>query len=202
MSEPKIIIIGGFLGSGKTTALLSFAGFLVRKSTSDTENKVVIIENEIGDVGIDDKVLRSGGFSVSNLFSGCACCTVSGELTSSVRRIVKELNPEWVVIETTGIAYPSNMRENLQSAIGVDSHIIILADATRWVRFTSSPQLAEIIKGQVVGANSAIVNKIDAAEPTAIEKCTADLKAWEPDIKIAEISAKNGVDDAVWESIL
>ena len=97
----RIIILGGFLGSGKTSVLLQLARYLVDKEKeSSAEFKVAIIENEVGDVGIDDKVLVSEGFSVSNLFAGCACCTLSGELVYSIRNIGKELNPEWLIIDS------------------------------------------------------------------------------------------------------
>ena len=82
----NVLILGGFLGSGKTTSLMQLAKYLVATSPAEKENKVMILENEIGQVGIDDEFLRSGGFQVSNLFSGCACCTVSGVTDSKGRR--------------------------------------------------------------------------------------------------------------------
>ena len=89
----NVLIFGGFLGSGKTTALMQLAKYIVRSSTSDKPNKVMILENEIGEVGIDDSFLRGGGFQVENLFAGCACCTVSGELVSAANSIKKEYDP-------------------------------------------------------------------------------------------------------------
>ncbi len=66
----------------------------------------MILENEVGEEGIDDKLLRGNGYQVENLFSGCACCTLSGELLSTVSKIEKELQPDWLILETTGLAYP------------------------------------------------------------------------------------------------
>ena len=100
----RVIILGGFLGSGKTSVLLQLARYLVdNEKNSFSEVKVAIIENEIGDVGIDDKVIVNQGFSVTNLFAGCACCSLSGELVYNIKTIQKELNPEWLIIEATGI---------------------------------------------------------------------------------------------------
>jgi G3E family GTPase len=74
----------------------------------------MILENEVGEVGIDDAFLRSGGFKVDNLFSGCACCTVSGELVTAASRVRKEYDPDWLILETTGVAYPKRIQENLE----------------------------------------------------------------------------------------
>lgn len=64
----KVLILSGFLGSGKTTALLKLAHYIVEHSESDSKYKIVILENEVGEVGIDDKLLRSDGYDVENLF--------------------------------------------------------------------------------------------------------------------------------------
>ena len=114
----RIIILGGFLGSGKTSVLLQLARHLVKRERATSGGvKVAIIENEVGDVGIDDKVLVNEGFSVKNLFAGCACCSLAGELVYSIRMIQKELNPEWLIIEATGIAHPGSMRETIKKGL-------------------------------------------------------------------------------------
>ena len=69
----NLLILGGFLGSGKTTVLLQLAKYITGDHVKPGETKVAIIENEIGEQGIDDKILKSGNYSVENLFAGCAC---------------------------------------------------------------------------------------------------------------------------------
>ncbi|MDR2421157.1 MAG: cobalamin biosynthesis protein P47K [Oscillospiraceae bacterium] len=186
----RVIILGGFLGSGKTTALLQMARYLVSRGG------VVIIENEIGEVGVDDKFLRSGGLAVRNLFSGCACCTVSGDLTAAAREIREKENPEFLVIETTGVAYPLNMRENLAYALGVESRIAILADAARWNRLVGT--LEGLIAGQLEGADAVLINKCDLSDEETLAKIEADILGLEPNAKIFRVSALSGIPDSVW----
>jgi G3E family GTPase len=193
----KILILSGFLGSGKTTALMRLARYMVEHSVSDRENKVMILENEVGEVGIDDAFLRSGGFQVNNLFSGCACCTVSGELVSAAVVIWKEYDPEWLIVETTGIAYPQNMRENLKSALKLDSRIVILVDASRWNRLLVP--MNNLFRGQIEGSDAVLINKTDLVDGETISKIERDILAFEPNAVISKISALHDVPDAVWQ---
>jgi G3E family GTPase len=195
----KILILGGFLGSGKTTALLQLARYLAEASEPDRENKVIILENEVGEVGIDDAYLRGGGFRVDTLFAGCACCTVSGELVSAAVRIQKEMDPEWLVIETTGIAYPRNMQENLKSAVGYESRIVILVDAVRWNRLLVP--MNNLLRGQLVGSDAVLINKTDLADAAALEKVESDILSFEPNAKILRISALSEVPREVWQTV-
>lgn len=196
----KILILGGFLGSGKTTALMQLARYMVSQSTSDSENKVVILENEIGEVGIDDAYLRSGGFKVDNLFAGCACCTVSGELTASVIRIAHEIKPEWLIVETTGVAYPPMMKENIARAAKMDSRICILTDASRWNRLLMP--MNNLLKGQIVGSDTVLINKIDLVSEEQIEKMKGDILGFEPNAVILGISALSEVPAEIWKTVL
>lgn len=192
--------MGGFLGSGKTTALLQLARFLATAADPGRENKVVILENEVGEVGIDDIVLRGGGFRVDNLFAGCACCTVSGELVSAAVRICKELDPEWLVIETTGIAYPKNMQENLKNAVGYDSRIVILVDAVRWNRLLLP--MNNLLRGQLVGSDAVLINKTDLADEATLEKMERDILGFEPNAVIRRISALADIPPDVWNTVI
>ena len=196
----KVLIFSGFLGSGKTSALLPLAKYIVRSSASDKENKVMILENEVGEVGIDDAFLRSGGFQVDNLFSGCACCTVSGELVGAAQRLRKEYDPDWIILETTGIAYPRRIQENLKSAIGLDSRIGVLVDASRWNRLLVP--MHELLSGQIIGSDAVLVNKIDLVDEATLEKVDSDIRGFEPNAVISHISAIAPVDDAVWKTVL
>jgi G3E family GTPase len=195
----KVIILGGFLGSGKTTALMSFARYLVDISDPSRENKMVILENEIGEVGVDDAYLRGGGFTVNNLFSGCACCTVSGELVSAMARIRSQLDPEWAVVETTGVAYPMRMKENLRDALMIESRICVLADVSRWKRLLTP--MRELLRGQIVGANAVVLNKTDLSDEAAIAEVERDVLEFEPNSRIYRISAIGEVPERVWESV-
>jgi G3E family GTPase len=195
----KILILGGFLGSGKTTALLQLARHMVSSSASGKENKVIILENEVGEVGIDDKYLRSGGLTVNNLFSGCACCTVSGELVSAAIRIKNDFDPEWLIVETTGIAYPKNMQENLKSAVGLGSRIVILVDASRWNRLLLP--MNALLRGQIVGSDAVLINKTDLADEQTLRKIEGDILGFEPNAAVFRISALQEVPAEVWEKV-
>jgi G3E family GTPase len=196
----KILILGGFLGSGKTTALLRLARYMVETAVSDKVNKVIILENEVGEVGIDDAYLRGGGLTVDNLFSGCACCTVSGELISAAVRIMKEYDPDWLIVETTGIAYPKNMQENLKGALGLDSRIVILVDASRWNRLLLP--MNALLRGQIVGSDAVLINKTDLVDGAALEKIERDILGFEPQAVAMKISALHEVPAEVWEKVV
>ena len=195
----KIIILSGFLGSGKTTTLMRLARYMVDNSDPAKENKVVILENEVGEVGIDDAYLRGGGFTVNDLVSGCACCTVSGELVSAAIRIWKEMDPEWLIVETTGVAYPKSMQENLLSTLKINSRICVVTDASRWPRLLLP--MNALLKGQIEGSDAVLINKTDLAQDDALAKMEQDILGFEPKASIFRISALSTVPDEVWQAV-
>ncbi|MCR3922697.1 MAG: cobalamin biosynthesis protein P47K [Firmicutes bacterium] len=196
----KVLIFGGFLGSGKTTALMQLARYIVRQSGPSDGKKVVIIENEIGEAGIDDKFLRSDGFRVEDLFAGCACCTVSGEMVDAANRIQVQYNPEWLIVETTGLAYPGLIKENLQIALNMDSRICILVDAARWTRLLLP--LNSLLSGQIIGSDTVLINKADLVDETILLKTEADIAAFDPNPEVIRISAVDVIADDVWAKVL
>jgi len=202
----NIIIIGGFLGSGKTTAILSLARYLVRITTAerplsegDGSTPVVILENEIGEVGVDDAVLRGAGLQVSNLFAGCACCTASGEMTSSAYQIREEIGPEWLIIETTGVATPSLIRENLQHALGLNPSIAVVADASRWHRLMFA--MEGLLSAQISESDAVLLNKCEIADDEHIAEAEEDVKSFGCET-IFRVSASSGISDDIWEAII
>jgi len=196
----NVIILGGFLGSGKTTALMQFARYLVDISDPGRENKVVILENEVGEIGVDDQFLRGGGFTVNNLFTGCACCTVSGELITAADRISREMDPEWLIIETTGIAYPGLMRENMKNALGLDSRVCVLTDASRWLRLRLP--MESLLRGQIECADLVLINKIDLAAEGLLESMERDIQGFNPGVPVVRISALGEVPKEVWREAI
>ena len=196
----KVLIFSGFLGSGKTSALLPLARHIVENSTTDNENKVMILENEVGEIGIDDAFLRGGGFKVDNLFSGCACCTVSGELVVAAYRIQKEYNPDWLIVETTGVAYPRKIQENIRSAFDIESRVCVLVDAARWNRLLIP--MNQLLSGQIIGSDAVLVNKIDLVDEETLAKVDQDILNFEPNASIAHISALAPVAPEIWNAVI
>jgi len=195
----KILILGGFLGSGKTTSLMQLAQYLVKTSPPEKENKVMILENEIGQVGIDDAFLASGGFRVDNLFAGCACCTVSGEMVTAAIRIRKNYDPEWLVVETTGLAYPGRIQENLEEAMGMRAKVVVFVDAKRWPRLRGP--MGHLFSGQIINSDAVVINKIDLVTPEAADLVAQQIREMDANTKIYRISALNPDNDPVWQAV-
>src|SRR6476646_3577333 len=115
-------ILTGFLGSGKTTLLRHIL-------THGLEGRrVAVVMNEIGDVGIDGRVIE--GLNVERMIelgSGCVCCTINREFGLALQEIVETVDPELIVVETTGVADPSNIiSETRQIGLTVDATICVV----------------------------------------------------------------------------
>ncbi|GHU96749.1 hypothetical protein FACS189483_00600 [Spirochaetia bacterium] len=202
----KVILVGGFLGSGKTSVVLQMARYLT--GVADTADsaavsgtaKVVIIENEIGEVGIDDRVLEASGLQVQGLFSGCVCCTLSGELVTTLRQIKETINPKYLIMEATGVAYPQTIREVLDEAFtNLDCTICCITDAGRWQRLSTA--LENVIRPQLSGADLILINKIDLVDAAAFTAVETSIRAINGQAACFPVSALKPVDTAIWDRL-
>lgn len=200
INSMKIIILGGFLGSGKTSVLLQLAEYLVKlEKDCRSETKVAILENEIGTIGIDDKLIRNAGFSVENLFSGCACCTLTGELIGSINKIQKDLNPEWLIIEATGVAYPAGIRKAVLEGNKIDSTILVIADAKRFPRLADA--MESLVSGQLETASMILLNKADLVSNLELEKVMNCILNINNAVEVVPVSAKETIALEILEKI-
>ena len=197
----NILILGGFLGSGKTSVLLELAKYLVKKDTATKPVKVAIIENEIGETGVDGIAIKSAGLVVKDIFAGCVCCTVSSDLIVGIHDIQKTLSPDWIIIETTGLAKPDSVAENIKAYVKHERILItIIVDAFRWNEL--SDILYPLTTAQVKAAQAILLNKIDLVTTEELKLISADLKKINPNAEIIELSAIHGVPVSFIDSIL
>ncbi len=197
----KILILGGFLGSGKTSVLLQLAEYLVSlEKEYHAEIKVAIVENEIGAIGIDDKVLKQAGFNVSNLFSGCACCSLTGELVASIKKIQTELDPQWLIIEATGVAYPGSIKKVILDELGLDATILTIADAKRWQRLVNAMEL--LVSGQLEDTSIVLLNKVDLVSSAELKQVEHSIINYNQTAEIIPISAKAVISEAILKRIV
>ena len=188
----KIIILGGFLGSGKTTVLLRMAKKMVA-SAEGGRTPVVIIENEIGDISVDTKML--GGFEVREIFSGCICCTLAGDLTTNANEIAEKYDPEYLIIEATGVAHPINVVNVMKEyAKAEDITCVVLADAYRWEELLEDMEVFD--KNQLRGANFILLNKCDLVSKEDADRFVKGIEEMNPDAKVFAISATG--EDGSW----
>lgn len=196
----KVLIIGGFLGSGKTSFIQQFSRYIVKKfSQMSTEHKVVIIENEVGTVGIDDSLLRTSGLEVKELFSGCACCTLAGDLANTMDELQKKASPEWVILEPTGIAYPRQIRQVLQD-IGIDSRICVLVDASRWKRILTP--LYQLLTAQLQDADVILLNKTDLIDEEQKQDIVKSINDFNTTAERMETVATNQIDTRIFDTVM
>ena len=160
----KFLIVGGFLGSGKTSFILHLARYLVQERGYQ---KVVILENEVGKVSVDDKLLESAGYQVQGIFAGCVCCTMAGELTVNVRKLQQDIDPDWIIMEATGMAFPGDIPENLDRYLDNPSQVTCLVDAKRWRKLSAA--MPDLLVHQLSGAHKVLVNKVDLVTPEDLQ---------------------------------
>lgn len=193
----RVIIVCGFLGSGKTTIIRELAGFMVTQKGF----RVVILENEVGEVGIDDLFLASEGFQVRGIFGGCICCQLTGEVTRAVNAIGKEFAPDSIVIEATGIARPGSIVGILRDyGEGIESMVVVdVVDASRWLELTEITP--DLILGQVIESDVVLVNKVDEQTVDAVDEIILGVRETNPDAYVHAVSAQDGLVTDLMEEI-
>ena len=99
----KVDIISGFLGAGKTT--------FIKKMIDQVYagEKLVLIENEFGEIGIDGGFLKDAGIEITEMNSGCICCTLVGDFSEALQKVLKEYEPDRVLIEPSGVGKLSDI---------------------------------------------------------------------------------------------
>ncbi len=126
----KILLVSGFLGAGKTT--------FIKELAKNINLEFVVLENEYADIGVDKDFLDEKNLNVWEMSEGCICCSMKGDFKSSVKRIYSEINPEYLVVEPTGVGMLSSIIENIRDINNNDIEIlspITLIDITSFSEY-------------------------------------------------------------------
>lgn len=110
----KTDIFSGFLGAGKTTLIKKLADEAYKGE------KLVIVENEFGEIGIDKGFLADSGIEITEMNSGCICCTLVGDFTNALKKVAQELKPDRIIIEPSGVGKLSDVKEAAQQVEEID----------------------------------------------------------------------------------
>lgn len=192
----KIIILGGFLGSGKTTVLLQLAPYLAGCSNSGKNPSVVVLENEISVTDVDTKLLQSRNLTTRNLAAGCICCTSSAQLVDSVQAIARDFDPDYLIVEATGMAYPDSIQETLEKETPYPTKMAALVDASRWRKLKLAMPM--FVQSQLRCADVVYVNKADLADPLRLPKLCEELADLAKGAPVCAVSAIGGLDPQVF----
>ena len=172
--KQKVMILSGFLGSGKTTLLVQVIEHL-RRSRGEGY-RIAIIENEIGAASVDSSIIQEAGYSVTEMLSGCVCCTLIGQLVPAIQKLAEDMDPQLIILEATGVATPDTMAANLSKYGGCDVRIVTLVDASRWDRIKRA--LVMLLQAQIEPADVICVNKVDLVEADAIAVVEQDVREY------------------------
>src|SRR5438477_11093206 len=171
MLRTPITLITGPLGSGKTT--------LLRHILAAQPGKMVIVRNEFGEIAIDSKVVEGKNVRIAELGGGCVCCSLIGEFESAVNEIIERVEPEIIIVETTGLAEPEALVFDIQEALPqcrLDG-VVSVIDADMLIRF---PEIGHTTRLQIEGGDILLLNKIDLVEPAQIEPLETKLREINP----------------------
>ena len=191
---PEIILLGGFLGSGKTSCLKQISRYYC-----ENKQKVAIIENEIGEVSVDDHFLGVQDIPVQTLFAGCVCCTLTGELCGTIRNLVRQEQPDVILLETTGVAVPSSVKKAINEILGYHVTILCLVDCERWSLLSRA--MDQLVEGQLENASVILLNKIDKVSAENIAEVESSVRKQNPSVKIYRISANRPLPDELLKFI-
>ncbi|MGZ3537204.1 MAG: GTP-binding protein [Thermodesulfobacteriota bacterium] len=184
----RLIIVAGFLGSGKTTLILSIASELV----SRRGRKVVIVENEVGQIGIDDQYLELEGLRVKKLQSGCICCALASDLVTTLKQLQESFHPDVVILEPSGVANVAKILEIINDfpAGSIQKKVIVLVDPMRFKAIMA--MTFPFVQESLNVADIVAINKIDLVEQVALDETRKEIKGLTGMAQVAEISALQG----------
>ena len=167
----KVDIFSGFLGAGKTT--------LIRKLIEEAygTDKIVLIENEFGEIGVDKGFLQNTGIEINQMNAGCICCTLVGDFGKALNEVIEKYNPERILIEPSGVGKLSDVIIAVQDLkndkIELNGFTTVV-DATKADMYMSN--FGEFYENQVEHASSIILSHTAGMSQDDIDKCIALLR--------------------------
>ncbi len=159
----KVNVISGFLGAGKTT--------LIQKLIKDVfaGQKVVLVENEFGEIGIDGGFLQEAGIEISEINSGCICCTLKGDFQEALKKVVDEFNPDHIIIEPSGVGKLSDILKIIRSVEGMElNSYSTVVDAKRCQIYHKN--FKEFFDDQIATASCVILSRSQMTDADTLQK--------------------------------
>ena len=176
----KINIISGFLGAGKTTLIKKLLG------GAFGDEKVVLLENEYGEVGVDSGFMRDSGIQITELNSGCICCTLVGDFSRALDELMDTYHPDRIIIEPSGVGKLSDIRRVVVDLM--EEHEITLegsatvADVGKCRMYAKN--FGEFFIDQIENAETIILSRTQTATDERIEKCVELLRGYNEHARI------------------
>ena len=173
----KIDIISGFLGAGKTT--------LIKKLLSEAlkGQQVVLIENEFGEIGIDGGFLKDAGVNITEMNSGCICCSLVGDFGTALKDVITKFNPDRIIIEPSGVGKLSDVIKAVQG-VAEDAPIelnslVTVADANKCKMYMKN--FGEFYNNQVESAHTIVLSRTQNMKQDKLEACVAMIREHNKD---------------------
>ena len=171
----KIDIFSGFLGAGKTT--------LIKKLIAEayTGEKIVLIENEFGEIAIDGGFLKDSGVQINEMNSGCICCSLVGDFADALQKVLAQFHPDRILIEPSGVGKLSDVIRAVQ---GVQSDELVLngfttvVDANKCRMYMKN--FGEFFNNQVENASAIILSRTEGIRPEKLDAAVALLREKNP----------------------
>ncbi|HJG83749.1 MAG TPA: GTP-binding protein [Lacrimispora saccharolytica] len=176
----KIDIISGFLGAGKTT----FIKRLLKEAISG--EKVVLIENEFGEIGIDGGFLKDAGIEIREMNSGCICCSLVGDFGKSLAEVLTKYTPDRVIIEPSGVGKLSDVMKavrDVASEIEVElNSAVTVADASKVRMYMKN--FGEFFNNQIENAGTIVLSRTDITDPKKVQTAVEMIRQHNQDAAI------------------
>ena len=176
----KIDIISGFLGAGKTT--------LIKKLLSEAlkGQQVVLIENEFGEIGIDGGFLKDAGVNITEMNSGCICCSLVGDFATALKDVITTFNPDRIIIEPSGVGKLSDVIKAVQG-VAEDAPIelnslVTVADANKCKMYMKN--FGEFYNNQVESAHTIVLSRTQNMKQDKLEACVAMIREHNKDAAV------------------
>jgi G3E family GTPase len=184
----KIDIISGFLGAGKTT--------LIKKLIQEAYDgeKLMIIENEFGEIGIDGGFLNNSGIEITEMNSGCICCSLVGDFGVALKEALAKYSPERIIIEPSGVGKLSDVIkavENIKHEVDIElNSFVAVVDAVKCKMYMDN--FGEFFNNQIENANTIVLSRSQKLSEEKLELCVS---------KIREHNSSANIITTNWEEI-
>ena len=175
----KIDIYSGFLGAGKTT--------LIKKMISESYagQKLVLIENEFGEIGIDGGFLKDAGVNITEMNSGCICCSLVGDFGKALTQVISQYNPDRILIEPSGVGKLSDVISAVEKVTSADvslGYTVAVADAGKVKIYMKN--FGEFYNNQIETASTIILSRTGNIPQQKLDTAVAMLREHNADATI------------------